>query len=254
MNFEFHFVLRTLFLCFKKKTTFFKKKGQMFRCRAATFNCCLTTWLNGGLSRSSRVADAFYASIPHCDVDIICLQELIVDYGGVASRFLHHPYHTTPMESAWYTDNIRFVGSGLCILSRWPIVEQDGCVFRSPAYHAERLMAKGVLYAKIHVKDNIYVHVFNTHLQAWTNDMATDVRAQQICEIGVFMRRKLQTMEVNSEFVVFGADGNWDIYEHGVPLENALAVADLKVIVPSTPMFSFDPSRNPLGGTDDPEE
>lgn len=226
---------------------------QTYVCHAVTFNCCLT-WMNGALTRSAHTADAFYSSIPHDQVDIVCLQELVTDYSGVVSRFLHHPYATRQFASAWYTDNFRFLSSGLCILSKWPILEQDGYVFRGSAYHAERLMAKGILYAKIKMNDDVIVHTFNTHLQAWTNGAAAGVREQQMKEISAFMQKKLLHMDPRREFVIWGADTNADVYEHTRDLTRIFDSANLSIVMPSHPMFSFDPATNPLGATDDPHE
>ena len=235
--------------------TYTKKKEEedMQVCNAVTFNCCLT-YMNGAFKRAAHVADAFYSSIPHDQVDVICLQELVTDFGGVVSRFLHHPHATKELSSAWYTDNFRFLASGLCILSRWPILEQDAHVFRGGAYHAEKLMAKGILYAKIQVSKGNILHVFNTHLQAWTNEIATDAREQQMKEIHAFMQQKLLHMDARREFVIWGADTNADVYEHTRELSRIFDNANLKIIMPTHPMFSFDPAANPLGATDDPSE
>lgn len=219
-----------------------------------TFNCCLSTWVNGALARASRMADGFYSSIAHCDVDVICLQELVIDFEGVASRFIHHKHHTAPLKSSWYTDNYRPWPSGLCILSRWPIVAQDGYIFKGPSYHWEKLMAKGILYAKIQTDSGRYIHVFNTHLQAWTNEAAIENRKQQMLEIGMFMREKLEAVDLNQELVVCGLDSNIDLFEHAQQIKYVFGLANMKVVKPGAPMFSFDPSHNPLGASDDPRE
>ena len=117
-------------------------------------------------------------------------------------------------------------------------------------------MAKGILYAKIKVPDNhdAYIHVFNTHLQAWTNETAAENRKQQMQEIGTFMQRKLLMMNMERDIVLCGLDGNLDLYEHTRQVKEMFQQANLKVIKPRTPMFSFDPAQNPLGATDDPNE
>lgn len=226
------------------------------RCQVVTFNCCLSTWVNGAFARSARLADAFYSSIPHSDVDVVCLQELVMDFPGVTSRFIHHKYHTKPLTSAWYTANFRPWPSGLCIVSRWPIVEEDGHIFSGPSYHWEKLMAKGILYAKIKLpnNDDSYLHMFNTHLQAWTNETAAENRKQQMQEISTFMQRKLVMMNMERDFVLCGLDGNLDLFEHARQVKAMFRDANLKVIKPQTPMFSFDPAQNLLGATDDPNE
>jgi len=227
-------------------------------CNIVSLNCCLSTGppilFNGAHARAKRLVDAFYASIPYDTVDIICLQELVIDYGGIKSRFIHHPYSTKKLNSPWYTNDMRLVSSGLCILSRFEIVEEDAYVFKGNAYHAEILMAKGIIYAKIKLQDGIFVHVFNTHLQAWTVAEANDVRAQQMQELFQFMTRKLLYVDFAYEFVIVGFDSNTDLFEHNSRVKTMFQNAHLNITEPQNPIFSFDPTHNPLVGLDDPKE
>jgi sphingomyelin phosphodiesterase len=55
--------------------------------------------------------------------------------------------------------------SGLLILSRFPIVEQEFCPFPYGVV-SDALSYKGVLYAKIIIGGDRVLHLFNTHTQA----------------------------------------------------------------------------------------
>lgn len=228
-------------------------------CNVVTFNCCLSICpplrFNGAFSRANRLADAFYTSIQHTSVDVICLQELIVEDSRVLSRFIYHKYHTARLNAPWYSNNFRLLSSGLYILSKFEIVEQEGLVFDCESYHVEMFMAKGVQYAKIKLSHHSYVHVFNSHLQAWTNERAENIRTQQMEQVCAFMQRKLVGCDFTSEFVVFAADTNCDVYEHSQLIQRCMSIANLQITMPQQPTFSFDPSRNPLVGLlDDPDE
>jgi len=52
---------------------------------------------------------------------------------------------------------------GLLILSRYPIVERDFHAFRSS--HLSHSL-KGVLFARIKLKEDVFASIFNTHLEA----------------------------------------------------------------------------------------
>lgn len=54
--------------------------------------------------------------------------------------------------------------SGLMIVSRFPIVQQDEFTF-SKYYDVDGLSSKGILYAKILIGDS-YLYLFNSHTNA----------------------------------------------------------------------------------------
>lgn len=64
-----------------------------------------------------------------------------------------------PIFSNYVTD------SGLLILSRFPIIEQEFCPYPY-GVASDSLSYKGVLYAKIAVTEGRILHLFNTHTQA----------------------------------------------------------------------------------------
>lgn len=232
----------------------------MFTCGVVTFNCCLSVCpplrFNGAFSRATHLADAFYTSLSHHGVDIICLQELIVNDSFVLSQFIHHKNHTTRLFAPFGISNFfRVLSSGLYILTKWDIVDEEGYVFECESYHAEMFMAKGVQYAKIRMNNNKYVHVFNTHLQAWTNQRAISIRTEQMTQVAQLMRKKLLGCDFSRELVCLAVDTNCDAYEHSKILQACLSIAHLRPLMPVIPQFSFDSSENPLVGLlDDPNE
>ena len=55
----------------------------------------------------------------------------------------------------------KFADAGLLILSRYPIVEQEFREFKAKVFR-DHYVNKGVLYAKIHLGEDFYLHLFNT--------------------------------------------------------------------------------------------
>jgi endonuclease/exonuclease/phosphatase family metal-dependent hydrolase len=204
---------------------------------------------NGAHARALRVADAFYAKLK--DVDVIFLQELVVHRQQVLNTYINHPYHTRKVTSNIFSKNIRFLSSGLAIVSSWPIVKQRSHVFTGETYHMETFMAKSILYAKI-VTPVGYVHVLNTHVNAWTAPKAVLARESQAQQIGAFVK----SLEIpTSEPVFLGGDLNMDIYEHGNVVDHISKLAGgFRFYKPKEVAFSSDPLLNTLVGTDDADE
>jgi hypothetical protein len=82
------------------------------------------------------------------------------------------------------------VSGGVFIVSRWRIVAQAQHIF-DHTIGSDSLSAKGVVYACIE-KQGKRFHVIGTHLQAWKNDDAMQVRAQQAVEISRFVGWRLE--------------------------------------------------------------
>ncbi len=228
------------------------------KCSIATLNCnlavCPPLRFNGAFARAARLVDSLYSCISPYDLDIVCMQELISGRQQVLKDFIHHPFHTQIVESSLWGNNIRLIHSGLAIVSKWPILEEDGHVFYGQTYNMESFMAKAVLYTKILMHETIIVHVFNTHLQAWTNPRASVIRLEQMRQISEFMQRKLIGADRKTQLVLLCADLNLDAYEHAEKMKEMMDVVGCSLIMPSTPQFSFDSSTNPLVGLDDSEE
>ena len=202
-------------------------------------------------TRSRLFADALYENIEPNSVDIIGLQECIVNFRGIMKSFVHHPFSTAPVQSSFLSNNIRLLPSGLVILSQWPIVKEAGRIFRTDSYNAEVLLAKGVLYAKIMVKGVYPIHVFNTHLQAWLNARAVDIRMQQCRAIQKFVEEMAIPKD---EPVIFMGDWNCDVYEHYATIRGIEHILHATMVPLDGHDYTFDPATNNLVGTDDPSE
>ena len=74
---------------------------------------------------------------------------------------------------------------GLMILSKYPIVAASGMIWSNQAGALEEVGSKGVLYAKIKLGQNRYVHIFNAHLAAGN---ARKIRQQQLEELKRFIK------------------------------------------------------------------
>ncbi len=233
----------------------YKKDKKMQQVTIASLNVCLSVCppfrMNGAFSRSDKVAESIYTNIPPLTLDIICLQELVVNRSKVIRSFLHHPYATDIVTGSWHSNNIRFIQSGLTTLSRWPIIKQASHIFSGPSYHMEAYMAKAVQYSKIIVNNRMPVHVFNTHTQAWTNVQAQKIRLLQLQQIADFIR----SLDIpKDEPIILCGDFNFDFYEHADVLSKFESVLNMRMHLPDQPQFSFDPTINPLVGTDDAAE
>lgn len=221
-----------------------------------TLNVCLSVCpplrFNGAFSRAARIAESVYTSYDDPQkLDVLCLQELVVSRSTVLKGFLHHPYHTGIATSSLFGPNIRFIHSGLCIVSRWPIVEEGYHIFTGPSYHMEQFMAKAVQYAKIMVNNRFYLHVFNTHTQAWSNKRSDEIRSLQFEQMATFIS---QLKIPSTEPVVLCGDFNIDFYEHMNTIQTLMTTINMQLHLPETPQFSFDPTVNLLVGTDDASE
>jgi len=139
--------------------------------------------------------------INHIDqFDIISLQEMFCLANTRqrvllnAARAKGFKYHCESVNASWYS--AKFIDAGLLILSKYPILESDGYIYRS-GNQIDSWAAKQVIYAKIQITGTFFLHVFNTHLQASyfdsheshnkINDFA---RADQVSEMATFIEKK----------------------------------------------------------------
>jgi endonuclease/exonuclease/phosphatase family metal-dependent hydrolase len=108
--------------------------------------------------------------VKHLDsFDIICNQEVfttlntrkqrLITYAKKAGLIYHAVSDPPSLFSGYATDG------GLLTLSRFPIMESAFEPFDYGVV-SDALSYKGVLYVKILVKNNLILHLFNTHTQA----------------------------------------------------------------------------------------
>jgi len=208
---------------------------------------------NGLTSRAQHFADAFYHSLGE-NIDIICLQEFMWKRKEILEGFIHHPFVTPIMRSSLFTSNARLVQSGLCILSKFPILKANATIFNGPSYHVERLCAKGAICVQVEVPSlggSQKVRIVNTHLNAWTGDKANRARNYQINHLATW----IQNLDIDYEEPIFYAgDYNIDVYEHSDLMNQIMTILQAKYVLPLKTSFSFDPAHNPLVGLDAPDE
>jgi len=134
--------------------------------------------------------------------DIISLQEMFC-LGNYRQRVLlaaarekGFKYYAESVNASW--SSAKFIDAGLLILSKYPILETDGYIYRS-GNQIDGWAAKQVIYAKIQITGVFFLHLFDTHLQASyfdtheshnkVNDFA---RADQVSEMADFIKKKTQ--------------------------------------------------------------
>jgi endonuclease/exonuclease/phosphatase family metal-dependent hydrolase len=151
--------------------------------------------------------------------DIICLQEM---FGAFNSRKQSLIRAASKSGFFFYVDTSSpsfvskyMVDGGLLILSRFPIVTHTFCNFRYGVI-ADSLAEKGLLYAKILVKD-CFVHLFTTHLQASYFDcgeshfrISCETRMAQIKQINHMMTEILKTEYHKRDKILLVGDFNVD--------------------------------------------
>lgn len=135
--------------------------------RILTYNIFLRSLVKNNESdwKEERLED--FCKILH-NYDIICLQEMFGTFNSrkqnliraatIAGFFFFVDTSSPDFLSKYIADG------GLIILSRFPIVAHAYHKFRYGVV-ADSLAEKGLIYAKIAIKDS-YLHIFTTHLQA----------------------------------------------------------------------------------------
>lgn len=225
----------------------FKKKM-----RILSYNCfAIASYpirCNGAEERMKRVGDVLASSVPN--VDILCLQEVGLQHiRDIVTLALvqQFPYISTQHTTGLFaSSDIRFIGSGLLTLSRFPIVAELFVPYKGMCSGSDCLMAKGILVTRIKTPDGV-VNVVNTHLQAFMPDIAV----KQCVELAATLEL-CAFDECEPVFIV--GDFNIDLYtqhEKMIQVEQVLRAQRLPLISGSH-KFTVDPSINTLVGNDDP--
>jgi len=150
--------------------------------------------------KNERLAE-FMKIVSSRNFDIICLQEMFSLGNFRLRRLLSHAYaegyhfHCRSVSPPLLSG--KFIDAGLLILSRFPIVEKDGFVYNH-GYQIDAWAAKQVIYAKVQVSEDSYLHVFTTHMQASYYDNAPHLnvindkmRSNQVVELAEFVAKKM---------------------------------------------------------------
>jgi len=129
------------------------------------------------------------------EYDILALQEVWNPrFRNIEKYATKHNYYVagSSAPSSLRYIKLRVFGGGLMIISKFPIVNTKEALF-DQGTGADMFVTKGVLYGKIEVGPNSYVHVFNTHLQAsygyeWDNSNPyAAIRKKQFKKISDFI-------------------------------------------------------------------
>jgi endonuclease/exonuclease/phosphatase family metal-dependent hydrolase len=155
--------------------------------------------------------------------DVICLQEM---FGTLTSRrqqmikFANKSgllFHVEVPSPSFFSKHI--IDAGLLILSRFPIIESEFRPFKYTVLNCT-LCQKGVLYAKIKIKDS-HLIVFNNHLQATYFNITIDqwnlcikTRLDHIAEAAIFIKDIITKRELNSsDTILYMGDFNVDAHK-----------------------------------------
>lgn len=153
--------------------------------------------------------------------DVICLQEMFEFASSRRSRLLaaarkqgFEYYVASERQLVW---NLAIDG-GLLIMSRYPIVHMETMEYQR-GMGPDWLAKKGVLYAKIAVKEQQHMHIMTTHTQASYGEVVVtqpDVkrRLAQLFEFHQFMARVLPPNRQSGEPVLLTGDFNVDSRSH----------------------------------------
>lgn len=159
--------------------------------------------------------------------DIICFQELFTTLNDRKHRMIREgatqglKYYLAPKVPSFFSKYL--VDSGLLILSRYPIIEHDFYEYFLNV-SGDATTNKGVLFAKIEIKKNKFLFLFNTHLQASyfddtqaNIDFTIKVRAKQTEELINFIYNillKIPQKDVENGKIILAGDFNIDAHDN----------------------------------------
>jgi sphingomyelin phosphodiesterase len=174
--------------------------------------------------KDARIAD-FIEKIEN--FDIICFQELFTTLNDRKHKMIREgskrglKYYTAPKVPSFFSKYL--VDSGLLIISRYPIVDNDFYEYYINI-SGDSPTEKGVLYAKIEIKKDVYLFLFNTHLQSTyyedtpeNMDSTIQVRTKQTEELINFIYNKLLTIpknEIKNGKIILLGDFNIDAHDN----------------------------------------
>jgi len=139
----------------------------------------------------------------------------------------------------------KFLDSGVVIVSKYPILETDGFRFGGVCKGDDSLADKGVIYASI-LKEGRKIHVFASHTQAWTTDVAVKTRQDQFHMMRNFVDEK--SIPSNEPvFIVGDFNVNKLLNNENGEYDEMLKILESDApIEPDGQEASFDAENNPL--------
>jgi endonuclease/exonuclease/phosphatase family metal-dependent hydrolase len=114
--------------------------------------------------------------------DVVCLQEMFGAFSRRRRKLIRAARKRGfywKISSPQRRSSLYLVDGGCIILSKVRMTSTASIIF-PPGASADRLAAKGVIYAKLNPKPGIYVHLFVTHLQAVYSNSESGAQCQAI--------------------------------------------------------------------------
>jgi endonuclease/exonuclease/phosphatase family metal-dependent hydrolase len=141
--------------------------------------------------------------------DAIIFQEMFDD--DVRSNMLsqlsaEYPYQTSVVDIPNHGVLDPIQDGGILIVSRWPLEAQDQFLFGNNCNADDCLAYKGFKYAKIN-KLGVPYHLFNTHMDAFNEQVDVNIRKSQLQQAKSFIASKSIPTD---QAVIFGGDLNID--------------------------------------------
>jgi len=155
-----------------------------------------------------RRLDELFIHILKNDYDLVCLQEIfndnITDRINRVKKFANENnyYLYLPTEILFCKS---FTSCGLCVMSKYPIVETDFIKYKTKIYFPNVLSNCGFLSVTV-LKNNVRITLINLHLQSGVGKAQERVRFNQINEIHTYVLNELK-----NENVIITGDFNADL-------------------------------------------
>jgi endonuclease/exonuclease/phosphatase family metal-dependent hydrolase len=201
----------------------------------------------GQIKRAERIGELIDYNFKDSNVDVFVLNEVIPNEVEriIISQMNQRGfiYHTKQM------NDLLTVNGGVIIFSKYEIIQEQFVLFGNDCSGDDCLASKGVVHACI-VKNTLPIHIFATHLQAWTSVQNTFIRENQIQKVASFM----SSFDIPAtQPVIICGDFNTDIYLQNSHFKHILFVTNsiLPEIHTDSHPFTVDASLNPLIGADD---
>ena len=154
-------------------------------------------------------------AIPHEETDVIVLSEAFCNSarptllaGLKAAGFVFE----APVVGIFRSRNpsrLKPLSGGVVAVSKYPIEETAARYFGDESTGSDAMAEKGCLYIKVR-KQGLAIHVFTSHLQAWSSDRAIATREAQLYQMRSFVDEMVPPGK--NEPVVFAGDFNVDRY------------------------------------------
>ena len=141
------------------------------------------TYMLPAIARKTKQVDRaklIGEQINNSDHDVVCLQETF--HKRARKKIIEALKNKYPFYKRANKNSLFKVSSGLMIFSKYPIVEHYFEKYKEKT-SIERYAKKGLQRVIIELSPGEKIQVFNTHLQAKSNDKCKEVRKTQVLQI-----------------------------------------------------------------------